>query len=285
MDNIKLEALLTTIRTGSFSKAAKELHCTQSAVSQMMNALENELGCRILSRTHEGVKLTDMGESLFSSIVEAAGSMEKLKREALWLSQGTGLPIRLGSFSSISNTWLPALLKAYQNGHTDVSFNIQISTDAVTDWLMTGKIDVAFGDDERCRAFRWYPLMDDIYYAVLPEKYCTDKQTVLSQEEFAAFPFIMAPRNVLDKHLQTHSSRQTTISCDDDSTLLSMVSQGMGVTAMPKLSLHHVPADVRVLELVPETKRILGIATRNNPSKAVEDFVQFVLQWFKLADI
>jgi DNA-binding transcriptional LysR family regulator len=64
-----------------------------------------------------------------------------------------------------------------------------------------------------------------------------------------------------------------------------MVSQGIGVTAMPKLSLHHIPADVRVLELVPETKRILGIATRNNPSKAVEDFVQFVLQWFKLADI
>jgi DNA-binding transcriptional LysR family regulator len=281
MDTIKLETLLATIRTGSFSKAAKELHCTQSAVSQMMNALENELGCRVLVRTHEGVTLSGAGETLFPSIVEAAGALEKLKREARLITQGKALPIRLGSFSSISNTWLPALLQGYEVLHPDVNFNIQIGTDAITDWLMTGKIDVALGDDERCRAFRWHPLMEDEYYAVLPEGCVAAGKTMLTQEEFAAFPFIMAPRNVLDKHLQTYSSQQTTISCDDDSTLLSMVSQGMGMTAMPKLSLHHVPAHVQVLTLVPKTKRVLGIATRNEPSKAVEEFVRFVVNEFK----
>ena len=41
MDNRKLHTLITTLRAGSFNKAAQELNCTQSAVTQMMNALEN----------------------------------------------------------------------------------------------------------------------------------------------------------------------------------------------------------------------------------------------------
>jgi DNA-binding transcriptional LysR family regulator len=280
MDNIKLQALLVAIRTGSFSKAAQELHCTQSAISQMMNALESELGCQILIRTHRGVHLTPIGESLFPTIVEAGDVWKKLIDEAHIYQQGKALPIRLGAFSSISNTWLPAMLKQYQDIHPEVSFHIYIGTDAITDWLLAGKIDVALGDDERCRSFRWYPLMDDVYYAVVPAGLVPVKKKSMTQDEFAAFSFIMAPRNVLDKHLQLHSSRQTTISCDDDSTLLSMVSQGIGVTAMPKLSLHHVPSGIRILELVPSTKRVLGIATRNNPSRTVEEFVHFVEKRF-----
>lgn len=61
MDNRKLHTLITALRTGSFNKAAQELNCTQSAVTQMMNALENELGCKLLSRSHSGVRLTPAG--------------------------------------------------------------------------------------------------------------------------------------------------------------------------------------------------------------------------------
>ena len=64
MDDRKIEALLTTVKTGSFSKAAEELSCTQSAVTQMMNTLEDELGVKILQRSHNGVRLTEQGEQL-----------------------------------------------------------------------------------------------------------------------------------------------------------------------------------------------------------------------------
>ena len=64
MDDRKLQVLLATIRTGSFSKAAQELNCTQSAVTQMMNSLEDEINCKVLKRTHSGAKLTLAGEKL-----------------------------------------------------------------------------------------------------------------------------------------------------------------------------------------------------------------------------
>ena len=69
MDDRKIEVLLATVRTGSFSKAAEETNCTQSAVTQIMNNMEAELNLKILDRSHKGVKLTSAGESLMPYII------------------------------------------------------------------------------------------------------------------------------------------------------------------------------------------------------------------------
>ena len=122
------------------------------------------------------------------------------------------------------------------------------------------------GDPARCRAFRWYPLMDDPYYAVLPKELAPETASI-SQETLAAYPFVMAPTNALEHYLSVRPEQQLRVSCDDDSTLLSMVAQGLGVTAMPELCLQNPPESVRILPLTPPTKRVLGVALPNSPSK------------------
>ena len=186
MDDRKLHALLTTLRAGSLSKAARELNCTQSAVTQMMNALENELGCKILSRSHKGVTLTSAGETLFPLLSEAEASLNRLMNQARKIAEDGNILIRIGSFSSISNSWLPKVLHSYQEDHPNVTFEIKIGTNMLPRWLLEDSIDLALGDEERCRAFRWYPLMDDPYYAVLPASFLTEEKHVITQEEFAS---------------------------------------------------------------------------------------------------
>jgi DNA-binding transcriptional LysR family regulator len=153
MDDRKIEVLLAAIRVGSFSKAAEELHCTQSAVTQTINALEKELHCKVLNRSHCGISLSSVGEALLPAILETEKSLRKLKEQAKTLSQGTSLPIRIGAFSSISNTWLPKRLLEYQKSHPDVIFDIRIGTDNLSDWLLTGEIDLALGDQKRLQKF------------------------------------------------------------------------------------------------------------------------------------
>lgn len=267
MDDRKLHALLTTLRTGSFSKAALELNCTQSAVTQMMNALENELGCQILARDHRGVKLTPAGEELFPLIKEAEASLSRLLHQARKVAENTSVTLRIGSFSSIANTWLPQVLQAYQARHPNLTFDIRIGTNAIINWLLEGKIDLALGDADRCQSFQWYPLMDDPYCAVLPASFIQGDRKTISQDEFAEYPLIMSPMNVLDAHLSVLADRRLNVSCDDDSTILAIVAQGLGVTAMPRLSLRNIPESVKALELEPVPKRILGVALPKSPSK------------------
>lgn len=279
MDSYKIRVLLTAIRTGSFRKAALELNCTQSAVTQAMNSLENELGCQILLRNHNGIRLSPAGEELLPLLMDADAALTRLDERAKLIASGAIMPLRIGTFSSISNTWLPKILQEYHELYPKVSFEIQVATNTLADLLLSGAIDLALGDTARCRAFRWFPLMDDPYFAVMPEA-LAPKESSISQEELADYPFVMAPMNALDKYLSMHPLNQLRVKCDDDSTLLSMVEQGIGVTAMPQLCLQKLPEHVRVLELLPPTKRVLGVALPNSPSKEATRFARFLCRKF-----
>lgn len=264
--------LLTTIRTGSFSKAANELNCTQSAVTQTINALEKELNCKILKRDHSGISLSHLGEALLPAILDADKSLRTLMEQATIISQGKSLPIRIGAYSSIANTWLPKLLPEYQTTHPDVIFDIRVGADTLSDWLLKGEIDLALGDINRMRAFRSYPLMEDPYYAVLSPKYADSFPKSITQKKLFKLPFIMAPMNALDKYFTYVPQNKIRVKCDDDYTLLSMVEQGLGVKAMPKLSLSHLTHNVFISKLTPQVSRTLGITLPNKPTKVIQDF-------------
>ena len=58
MDSKKVHALLLAIEKGSLTSAATELGYTQSGLTHMMNALEEELGLNLLVRSKNGVRLS-----------------------------------------------------------------------------------------------------------------------------------------------------------------------------------------------------------------------------------
>ena len=60
----QLDAFLEVVKTGSFSQAAKNTFITQSALSQRIMNLENELNTALLSRETRGIRLTAAGEEL-----------------------------------------------------------------------------------------------------------------------------------------------------------------------------------------------------------------------------
>ena len=109
MDDIRLRTLLAAVRLGSFSKAAAELHTTQSAVSQTMRRLEDELGCALLTRTHAGVALTDEGRALLPALLAADAALVRMKEEAADLQRGQEPPIAIGTSSAGRNPRLPSV--------------------------------------------------------------------------------------------------------------------------------------------------------------------------------
>lgn len=111
MDDNKIRILLAAIRTGSFNKAALEMNCTQSAVTQAMNSLENELGCRVLQRNHSGIRLTPAGEELLPLLVEGEGALTRLAQRAAQVAEGASAPLRIGAFSSVSAHGCPAFCR------------------------------------------------------------------------------------------------------------------------------------------------------------------------------
>lgn len=279
MDDRKIDVFLSVVEHGSFGKAAKEQNCTQSAVTQMMNSLEEELGLKLLKRTTSGTKLTQAGEQMLPSLRKIANAYGQMNRQAALLREGKTVPIRIGTFSSIANTWLPKILGEYQKLHPDVAFTLKIGTGDLAEYFANGKIDVAFGDEVRCMMGRWYPLMQDPYYAVLPKTHPDAASSMITQEKLATYPLIATPENVLERYFEVLSKNQLSVSTDDDTMLFSLISQGLGVSAIPNLSLKKVPEDLAILKLSPQPERIIGMAISLTPTQAVREFASYVKQY------
>lgn len=279
MDDRKLKTFLTAVETGSFSKTAEEMNFSQSAVSQMMNSLEAELGCKILERTHSGIKLTEVGMELYPFIVRAEASISQLKNHAEQIVAGEMTQIRIGCFSSISKIWLPKVLYEYQELYPDTNFDIMVGGDKLIPWLQEGVVDVVIADVKLDTERMWYPLIAEKYCAVVPKKYVPDNRESIELEKFFEYPLIQAPASPIHPFLDKIKKKAVKVSAGDDATLLALVEKGLGVTLMPEISLQNVSEEVKILKLIPEQKRILGITGSRSGGKAVEKFCEYLYKY------
>ena len=79
MDTRKLEALLTAVELGSFTRAAEVLGYTQSGLTHMMNSLEKDIGFTVLVRGRSGVQLTPAGQRLLPLVRDCLASTSALE--------------------------------------------------------------------------------------------------------------------------------------------------------------------------------------------------------------
>ena len=70
------------VELGSFTNAAKALGCTQSGVSHAINALEDELGLKLILRSRAGLRLTADGERILPAVKAVLAASKELKGDS-----------------------------------------------------------------------------------------------------------------------------------------------------------------------------------------------------------
>ena len=118
----RYKAFIKIMETGSFSRAAETLGYTQSALSQMVRTLEKELSTTLLLRSRTGITLTADGREYLPYIQSIANAQRELEVK---FSEMQGLQsglIRIGTFTSVSRTWLPRLMKLFKERYPYVQF-------------------------------------------------------------------------------------------------------------------------------------------------------------------
>ncbi len=128
----------------NFSKAAQKLHVTQSAVSQAIKTLENQLGVALFFRQGRHIKLTFEGEILFKHIEKAYNfikSAENSIKSIKSLDEGT---VFIGASDTITRYFLISKIKAFHALYPKVkiAINNRPSPRSV-EILKNGEIDIA----------------------------------------------------------------------------------------------------------------------------------------------
>jgi DNA-binding transcriptional LysR family regulator len=133
-----LLAFVSVAREGSFTKAAKQLGVSQSALSHTIRGLETRLGIRLLTRTTRSVSPTEAGERLLNT---AAPRFDEITQELASLSELRDKPagtIRITAAEHAANNVLWPKLSAIMHDYPDVKIDINV------DYSMTNIVTQRF---------------------------------------------------------------------------------------------------------------------------------------------
>lgn len=97
-----LRSFVLVAETGSFSIAATRCYVTQSAISQHIKSLEEELHCKLLLRTSHTITLTESGEALLVRAKEILKQTEDCKEHINALNNCMTGELRIGVGSFIT---------------------------------------------------------------------------------------------------------------------------------------------------------------------------------------
>jgi len=288
MDIKKYEVFEKTVELSSLTRAAEELGLTQSGVSHIIAAIEEEFGFPLMSRSRMGARLTPEGEKIMPYIRAILRSQEQLEQTAAELRGLSAGTVRLGTFTSVAVHWLPGMMQEFQGMYPRVEFKLfNGDYHDVDRWLSDGSIDlgfVALPTEVKCECI---PLKEDRLLAVLPPDHPLAGQSVCPVKDVAKEPFISLlessdndSRRALDAAGVRPNIRFTT---KDDYAIIAMVSQGLGVSIMPELLLQGNRDRVAVRSIDPPTSRMLALAipAGEKSGPATRRFAEFAAEWVK----
>lgn len=264
MSLAKYRAFLAAVEYGSITKAAVNLGYTQQAVSHMIASLEKEFGFSLLLRTKNGVSPTQEAETFLFYVRQIINSEDRYRELAKKIANvETGL-LRIGSFPSMALRWLPGILSEFRRFHPAI--NVQLYEGAhieLSQYLIEGKIDIAFMSTPVPEGFLFQPLKCDPICAVFPKGHPLSLNRRVSLSDLANYPLILPPEQIEQDIWKVvraeHLQPQELIRIHGDHTTIELVGRGLGISLMPRLAIVPPLGKVSIRQILPNYTRTLGI--------------------------
>lgn len=252
--------------TGSFSAAARELGCTQPAVSQQMKALESSAGTTLLIRTGREMRLTQAGEALVRHASGILAGLTAAEEEVAAIAGLRAGRVRLVSFPSGSSTLVPGALAALRAAHpgTRVSL-VEAEPPHSVEMLRDGDCDIALAFRYGTQGAEWddlvvRPLLTDRLIGLVPEGHPFADRDEVGIGELAGEPWIAGcprcRRQLVEVCEASGFTPRIDFATDDYPAVIGLVGAGLGVAVLPALAIESVrPRGARTVTVEPAIER------------------------------
>ena len=195
----RLGHFLAVAEEGHFGRAAARLGISQPPLTAQIQALERELGVRLLERTGKGARPTRAGEALLPLARRVAGNAADLESLARELRAGRSAPVSIACVTSALFDYLPPLVRAMQAARPDAAIAVrEMDTADAVEALRRGEVDLALlRADREVAPIRLRPLGEDDLVAALPVGHARlDGPDPLPLALLADEPMLVLPRAI-----------------------------------------------------------------------------------------
>ena len=181
---------------GSMTRAASQLHLTQSALSHQLRDIEARFRTPFFLRVGRRMVLTAAGRRIHDSAAKILDDLSRIEEDIRRLAGDSDGVIRVCTQCNTGYQWLPPLLAAFSRKHPRVGVSIVVdATDRPVEALLDGRVDLAIlTSDAKDRRLRVRPLFPDEMVAIV------------SRSHPLAGRGWVSPRQLASEHLLLYSS-------------------------------------------------------------------------------
>lgn len=258
-----VRSFLAAARVGNFTRAAAEVHISQSAFTVQIRQLEDALGVRLFDRSKRRVVLTAIGQDLLlplERLLVDAAAVAGRTRQLTGLQRGL---VSMAALPSVAAGTLPSAILKFTQAHPGIVVQVH---DLVSEQLIAAvkREQVDFGVGTRIRPDRelkTIPLFDDRLCAFVPQGHRLAKRHSIQLKELSDYPLILtgkdsSVRGLLERALQ-REHLPVTIAYETHymSTVIAMVRAGLGIAILPEFA-HGAERMVKMRSIPIDTPRL-----------------------------
>ena len=266
MDTANLTAFLAVAESGSFSRAAEQLHLTQPAISKRIASLEMQLDCRLFDRIGRHIGLTEAGLALRPRALEIVDALEDIRRALSNLSVVVQGRVAMATSHHIGLHRLPPVLREFTRRYPDAALDIQfLDSEVAYEKVLHGEIELAvitLAPTVEAPIIAERIWSDPLDFVVAPD-HPLARLEGLSLERLGEYPAVFPGANTFTRRIVSQLfSRdgvqpQISMSTNYMETIKMMVSIGLAWSVLPRTML-----DAQVVPLTLENahlERQLGV--------------------------
>jgi DNA-binding transcriptional LysR family regulator len=264
LDLHRLRLLKEFAGRGTIAATAAALGYTPSAVSQQLAALEREAGVILLDRTARSAELTDAGTRLAAHAERILAQVEEAEADMSAREREPSGRVSVAAFPTAAAAFAPALARSLR-AHSALTLLLrQTRRDEGLSSVRWGEVEVALVDDwagglagTGAGVLQFYPLLRDPMVLVVPRGHPladpaepVDLRKLSETSRWMAAPAGEPSRQAVDRLLaEAGGVPAMPWEFEGLGTIMSLVSRGIGVAAVPRLALAAGEGRVVVREL------------------------------------
>lgn len=242
MDTSFLQAFVEVAETGSFTRAAAQLHLSQPAISKRITALEGQVGAPLFDRVSRRVQLTDAGRTLLPFARKALQDIEDGKRALSHLHDAIAGRLSIGTSHHIGLHRLPPVLRSFTQRYPQVDLDIHfMDSEVACEAVLAGKLELGIVTlpTQPLAQLATRVIWPDPLSVVVAPGHALLARRRLQLPDLAEHPAVFPDENTYTRRIVTQALRahdlepRIRLSTNYLETLKMLVSIGLGWSVLP----------------------------------------------------
>lgn len=283
----QLKAFIILVDTQSFTLAAEQIHITQSALSQMMKKLANQLSTELFDKKSRTIILTKSGSSFYQEARYIVNRLDKLVQDNKNSNDGYNKSLTVSSLYTICAYLAPKAFSELKTKYPDFTFQlIEERIDDITQSVINHKADIGININPHHPDLKFELLYKDhLKLACRKDHILAQKKEISWEEAFKYATIGVSPGNSLRKltdeafqHIGLTYNPE--LSAAHTSTLIGMIQNGLGASILSStIDILTYSDEIIFIPIIKPIKyRHIGIITRKETHQLLVDEFIFVLK-------